>query len=96
MAAKLRSLKARNAPFDLGKYPESGQRIMLRGYDLMARFWLTDRAEECYNEGETAASATLMHAAYYLGDRLAYQLSPAPKNCIRIDEELSEIAGGKE
>lgn len=88
MSAMLKSLKHKNAPHHpLGRYPESGQRLMLRGYDLTARVWLVDRAEECYEEGEKAAFATLMHAAYYLQDRLAYQLHPAPKNCIRLEEE---------
>lgn len=88
MSAMIRSLLHKNAPHAaLGSYPESGQRLILRAYDLTARFWLVDRAEEAYDAGNKAASATLMHAAYYLEDRLAYQLHPAPKNCIRIEAE---------
>ena len=59
-------------------------RLIQRAGDIQARQILLDRAEELYESGELEASATCLHAEYYLADRLAYMLNPAPKNCIKI------------
>jgi hypothetical protein len=56
--------------------------------DLSARFKLIDLAESIYvGPGNTAvneAVASLIHAADYLADRVAYEMEPPPKGMIRL------------
>lgn len=81
---------------DITKYPEEARRLIYRGYDLRSRWMLVNLAEKLWfpngvngiEEGtqeEKSAVATLMHAADYLQDRLAYELYPAPKGMIRME-----------
>ena len=56
--------------------------------DLKARFLLVDLAESVYvgpgHTAENAAVSSLMHAAYYLEDRVAYEMEPPPKGMIKL------------
>lgn len=72
---------------DLTKYPEEARRIIFRAADIKARWMLVNFAEAAYNSGRNDACASLMHAVYYLEDRLAYELFPAPKGKIKIEME---------
>ena len=69
---------------DLTKFDLQGQRLILRADDLKARWLLIDLSEDAYNRGDFDAAASLIHAQYYLEDRLAYELCPAPKGCIKV------------
>lgn len=59
--------------------------------DLRARMLLIDLAESVYagpgNSSANMAVASLMHAADYLYDRIAYEMEPHPKGMIRLFEE---------
>lgn len=56
--------------------------------DLKANLLLIDMAEEIYQgPGDTplnAAVAILIHASYYLNDRVGYEMHPHPKGMILL------------
>lgn len=58
------------------------------GSDLKARMMLIDLAESVYvgpgNPEENMAVSSLIHAVDYLGDRIAYEMDPAPKGMVRL------------
>jgi hypothetical protein len=58
--------------------------------DLQARWKLIDLAESVYvgpgHNAENGAVASLLHAADYLEDRIAYEMEPHPKGMIRRSE----------
>ncbi len=70
---------------------EVAQRIFWQEYgDLKARWMMNNLAEKLFNSGSAPskrASATLIHACAYLEDRIIYELSPWPKNMIKLPFE---------
>lgn len=56
--------------------------------DLKAKLLLIDTAEDIYQgPGDTplnAAVASLIHASYYLNDRVGYEMAPHPKGMILL------------
>lgn len=67
-----------------------GRRLLCAAGDVKARLMLIDLAESAYTSGALDASASLMHAEYYLKDRLAYELYPAPKGCIWVESAIAK------
>jgi hypothetical protein len=57
---------------------EQGLRLIARGGDLAARLLLLDIAETEFLAGNHAGAAHLLHATFYLEDRMSYELCPPP------------------
>lgn len=72
------------------KLPRAAAKVYFEDWaaDLKARFLLIDLAEAVYvgpgNPDENSAVSSLVHAADYLHDRIAYEMEPAPKGMIRM------------
>jgi hypothetical protein len=69
---------------------EAEKYFRLWSADLHARMKLIDLAESVYagpvDCAENQAVASLIHAADYLADRIAYEMNPHPKGMIRRSE----------
>lgn len=63
-----------------------GLRLVWRGGDLVARFWLHDQFMPLFDAQEFGACTILHHAMCYLEDRLAYELYPHPRGKIRMSD----------
>lgn len=59
-----------------------------RAADLKARFLMLDLVESIYegpgNPIENSAVSILIHAMYYLEDRIGYEMNPAPKGMVLL------------
>jgi hypothetical protein len=85
MARLLRDAVGKLTPPDAKAYFDHWQA------DLRARLRLVDLAESIYvgpgNQEVNMAVSSLIHAADYLADRIAYEMDPAPKGMIRLESE---------
>jgi hypothetical protein len=66
---------------------EAGRRLYFRSADLAARLCLNGETLALFDAGEKEAACMLLHAERYLADRLAYELSPWPKNKMKIEPD---------
>ena len=81
---------SRLLPDAVGRMPRDEAQRYFSGWaaDLKARLILIDLAESIYvgpgHTDENEAVASIIHAADYLHDRIAYEMEPAPKGMILL------------